>query len=269
MIKTKKITALLLVLLLMSSVSVFAQRGGSLGGSTSTQSATYSLTVNCDIRTAAVLIVPVNGNSQTRGKAPFTVQLAPGGYRVTVSYPGFNAETKEINLNSNSTLNFNLQQQNVNLTVTSNVQNARVVIQGNGINGQISGNASFTANLTPGTYTVRVNAPGYSPVQQTVNVNSTMTLNIPLQPQTARVNIIIPNSMLDYTTSNPAGRIKIYDNGSEINGNVLELLPGQHTIRVTSGGLAVQETITVRAGEVYNFELDFGFKINRGQGNNR
>ncbi|MBI9106857.1 MAG: PEGA domain-containing protein [Spirochaetales bacterium] len=219
------------------------------------------ITVSCNVRNATVEIsTPYKNGSIARGSAPFTALLDKGQYSVTVSAPGYVSQTKPVNLSSSTTLNFNLEAENYSLSVTSNVVNAKVQIKGSAINGTINGNTSFSTVLPPGTYDIKVNAPGYFALDKTVQLNGSQTVDFQLQPKTAKLNVVIPNDILNYTIPNPAGEVVVFDNGSQISGD-MQLSPGQHTIRIVSGGLAAQQTINVKAGEIYSFELNFGFAV--------
>ena len=258
---------IILILTVFIALPAAAQRfSGSSGSSSSSSSDTVSLTVQSNVRNAQVRIESVwtnEGRPVFTGTAPFTAQLDKGDYKVTVSAPGYGSVSQEVRMNQTKTININLAADTQYLTVTSNVAGARVIIRGPDINGAINGNTSFTTELPPGTYKVRVNAPGYFALDKDVNFSRSTTVDFQLQPKNAQLQIIIPDSILDYSSSNPAGRITVYDNGSEVSGNIIDLNPGQHTIRIVSGGLAVQQTINVRAGEVYSFMLDFGLSVTR------
>lgn len=219
------------------------------------------LQIRSNVRNAEVIITGQSIGGQFVGSAPFSAQLEKGRYSVTVSSSGYLTQTKDVTLNSSQNLNFNLDPLTYNLTVTSNVNNAKVFIKGGDINGQITGNTELTTVLPPGTYRIKVNAAHYFAEEKTIQFNGTSTVDFQLRGRTARLEVIIPNDILDYSKSNPANRISIFDNGLEVDGTSMELSPGQHTIRITSGGMASQQTINVKAGESYRIELDFGFML--------
>ncbi|MDC7225528.1 MAG: PEGA domain-containing protein [Spirochaetales bacterium] len=220
-----------------------------------------SLTVKSNTRNARVVITGIDVNGQVIGSAPYSSQIPLGRYSITVSAAGYTPLTKEINLTGNRTVNFNLDAETYNLTITSNVESARVFIKGGDINGQITGQTDLTTTLPPGTYRIKVNAPGYFAEEKTVQFSRTSSVNFQLRQRSGRLEVIIPNDILNYTLNNLENRIKIYDNGTEVDGTSLTLSPGQHTIRITSGGFARQQTINVRAGESYRLELNFGFTL--------
>ncbi|HAK44402.1 MAG TPA: hypothetical protein DCO79_00550 [Spirochaeta sp.] len=219
------------------------------------------LTIQSNVRNAEVVITGGGINGQLVGSAPFTAQLAKGRYSISVSAAGFKMQTKQVNLNGTKNLSFNLEADTYNLTITSNVDDAKVFIKGGDINGQLTGNTDMTTMLPPGTYRVKVNAPQYFAEEKTVQFNGATTVDFQLRSRTGRLEVIIPNDILDYSLNNPAGRISIFDNGKEIDGTSVQLTPGQHTIRITSGAFASQQTVNVKAGESYRIELDFGFML--------
>lgn len=221
-----------------------------------------SLTVTCNVNNARLEIGSVyKNNGSFNGNVPSTTILEKGKYSVTVSAPGYLSQTKQINLSSSTTLNFNLEAENYTLSVTSNVVNAKVIVRGSAINGTLNGNTTYNTVLPPGTYRVKVNAPGYFALEKTVQLGGNQSINFQLQPKTAKLTVVIPNDILNYTISNPAAQVMIYDNGRKVNGSNIQLTPGQHTIRIVSGSFAAQQTLNVKAGESYSFELNFGFSV--------
>ncbi len=110
--------------------------------------------------------------------------LPAGNYRVRVSAPGYGDYTTTVALRAGATLNLNvtLQEQRVNLTVRSNVDGARVFV-----NGRESGNirgGNLTLTLTRGDYEIAVIASGYRANVTTAQVRSggTLTLNLNRAP---------------------------------------------------------------------------------------
>ena len=220
-----------------------------------------SLSVRSNVRDAKIVITGGGISGQLIGAAPFTAQLAKGNYRISVSAPGYLTTQQQLSLTSSRTLNINLDAETYSLSVTSNVTGAKVFIRGENLNGQLTGTTDMTSVLPAGTYVIKVNAPGYFAEEKTVVFNQSSTIYFDLRARTARLEVIIPNNILDYSMGNPAAQIKIFDNGSKINGTSTQLTPGQHTIRVTSGAFAAQQTINVRAGDSYRMELNFGFAM--------
>ena len=254
---------LVLAVLSLTVIPAFAQRSGSIGSSgTSSAPVKPTLTVTCNVYGAVVEIsTPFKNGTSVSGPAPFSAVLDKGSYSVRVSAPGYKSQSKPVNLSASTTVNFNLEAESYNLSVTSNVSGARVQIKGSPINGTINGTVTYSTALPAGTYTVKVNAPGYYALEKTVTLRGAQTVDFQLQPQTASLTVVIPNEILNYTISNPASQVMIYDNGRQISGSSIRLNPGQHTIRVVSGGFAAQQTINVRAGENYTFELNFGLAV--------
>ncbi len=221
----------------------------------------FSLSINSNVRDAKVIIKGSGLNGQLVGSAPFTAQLNQGNYTIDVSADGYKSASREVSLASSQNVTINLEQNSYNLTITSNVEGAKVFIKGGSINGQLTGSTDMTTVLAPGSYQVKVNAPGYFAEEQTIYLSESTTLNIQLKGRTGRLDIIIPNEILDYSGANPAAQIKIFDNGKKVNDTSMELTPGQHTIRITSGAFASQQTINVQAGDSYRIVLDFGFEL--------
>ena len=123
---------------------------------------TYTLTINSNVRTAAVFI---NGNEQ-KDSLPMTLTLSPGTYQVQVRAAGYLDFSQSVNLNSNQTVNANLQpataQVSLNLPAAildRTVSNAAAQVQVFVDNRQVSG-TSFEVNA--GRRTIRVRSGGVS-----------------------------------------------------------------------------------------------------------
>ena len=256
----KRILIIAILALLLPAL-VFAQ---SSTGGRSRGSSTYTLTVTCNVQNALVQITAEGADSSklggASGRAPFTQQLAAGNYTVTVSAAGHNPQTRTISLNADQTVNFNLVASNYSLNIRSNIPGARVRLQGNGRN--LNGNTDMSVELPPGTYQVAVAAPGYEAQAQQVVLNGNQTVTFVLQPVTSKVAIILGPALLNPRLGNPAAQVKVFDNGQLLRNLVSDLNPGQHTIRVESGGFVFETTLVLEPGKEYRIEPYGGFIVN-------
>ena len=250
----KKVSVIIISILLVLPVAVFAQR------STGSTSSTYRLTVTANANNATVEVVGGSISGTLAGRAPFVTNLSKDVYRITVKAPGYNPQTRTITLGADQTVNFNLVAANFSLKVTSNIPGSRVRIQGNGKN--INGTSDMSIELPPGTYQVAVAAPGYKPQTQRLVMNGNRTLSFVLESVTARVAIILGPAILNPRLGNPAAQVKVFDNGEPLRNLVEDLNPGQHTIRIESGGFVFETTLMLESGKEYKIEPYGGFIVN-------
>lgn len=209
------------------------------------------LTVDCNVSGAEVYI-----NNSLVGTAPYRGTFAPGAYSVRVTAPGYGEASTVVNLNRHESISLNLQPQRLQLTVNCNVPGAQVYI-----NNTLVGNAPFYGSFAPGTYSVRVLAPGYSEARTVVVLNRSETLSLVLQPSLVYVQISIPPEFLEPQHKNPWSQIKIYVDGEFYNSLSFTLLPGTHNIRISSGGLSFSADYDFTGGQDYVLEPAFGWQV--------
>ena len=247
----RRFLVLLAAVTLVTAVAapVFSQAGARGRAAAPT---THTLTVTGNVGNATVLI---NGEQRSTS-LPATLTLSPGTYTVLVRAPGYREFSQSVNLNSNQTVNANLQLIAHALTINSNVAGARVLIDN-----QDRGAVTFRDNVLPGVYTITVRAPGYIDFSQRTNVQNDTTINAQLQPATARVSLSIPGNILDQTISNPAGQVQVFVDGNAVSGSSFDVQAGRRTIRVRSGGLSAEITRDFTAGSQYTISPFFSVNV--------
>ena len=220
----------------------------------------YGLSVASNINGASVFI---NGNPA--GQTPFSSQLPNGSYTVVVRANGYMDFSQNIVINGGPfQINAMLQGQNQQLSVQCNVTGADVYINGN-----MAGKAPFISQVPQGSYSIVVKAAGYGDFSQNMVVgNGPATVNAMLQPMLASWQLRLPEHMLnkDIKTGQSRGIQVWVDNmlQAETLGPIVaagQLFPGRHSIRVVSGGLAVETQVDVQAGRAYIIEPFMGINI--------
>lgn len=211
--KVKIVVAVALMALVFTS-AVFAQ-AGARGRS---RDSGYTLTVRANVDGAQVAI---NGEVQSE-RTPAQISLRPGDYDVRVTASGYRPWTTTVTLRSDTTINADLEPMNYTLSVTSNVNNAEIVVERHGM-----GRGNYRVQVPPGRYEVRVSADGYQPWSRTVNVNSDTTLRANLDPITYSLNIN-PN------VNN--AQIVVQGVGQGRGSANFSVRPGNYTVRITAPG---------------------------------
>ncbi|HET6486879.1 MAG TPA: PEGA domain-containing protein [Spirochaetia bacterium] len=142
-----------------------------------------------------------------------------GTHTVKVSAPGYQDYNASFTVNGPTALQVTLVPMGILLTVNANVGGATVLV-----NNVAKGGLPYTEYLPPGTYAVRVQAPGYSDFMTSVALNQPITVNAMLQPQlfpvTLNLNVQSPIVMIDGV------RMPVTPNVSM----------GQHTLQISAQG---------------------------------
>lgn len=153
---------------------------------------------------------------------------------------------------------------NAQLIVNTNLATSAINVRGqggasnsfisSGSSTNLNAQGSFNQQLSQGSYTITVSAPGYYTETREINLSGNQTLNVNLRMMTADVTIRIPSQFIAKEPG-AVDRIRFYDNGELLQGGpVYRLSPGQHTIRIESGGLWIQGTFNFEAGKTYIIE---------------
>jgi len=209
----------------------------------------YQLSINANVSGYTVLIdgQGIKGNRAT---------VDPGNHTVTVRANGYFDWQQNVNVSSNQTITANLQPEQYQLSIESNISGAEVYIDGNS-----RGNVRFTDDLRPGRYNIRVSEYGYRDFTTTVNLNQNQQIYANLEPAYARIQVKFNSSILNPKDKGASGKVEIYVDGNPQNGRSFQLMPGQHTIRIVSGGFSVEETFNFQPDQNYTIEPSFSLSI--------
>jgi hypothetical protein len=104
------------------------------------------------------------------------------------------------------------------VTIVVNVPNATIFVDNNPIKGNV-------VRLPSGVHSFRITAPGYQEYVQNTTILANYTINVQLRPLGFPLTI----------QTNVEGALIIVD-GTPISGDVINVAPGRHTIRVTADG---------------------------------
>jgi hypothetical protein len=195
-------------------------------------------------------------NSQYAGNAPFGQNVLKGNYEVRVTAPGYNDFVQRITVNGPSQVNAILQSAASMLSISANVNGAEVIINGNP-----AGRTPFSAQVPNGSYNVLVRAAGYSDYQAQIVVSGQQAINAVLQSLAATWQLQLPEGIKNRDVkSGQSTSVQIWIDGvfqGESFGPQIaagQFLPGRHTIRMVSGGLAAETQFEAQAGRAYTIE---------------
>lgn len=176
----KKSIFLCLLLIMLIPSSLFAQRSTGRGS----RVRNYELTVTCNVPNATVEVYSINSKDvNLNGSATFTATIAQGSYRIEVKAPNYIAQTRDIELNANSTEAFTLQPATgrVVILLTGDFLNmkhsnprSQIQVYDNGT--LLEGNG-FQYDLRPGQHTIQIVSGGFM-VQDTIQVQAGRTYRL-------------------------------------------------------------------------------------------
>jgi uncharacterized membrane protein YvbJ len=211
----------------------------------------FKLTVQSPVQGAQVFV-----NNNAVGKTNFIGEFAPGNYAVRVSMPGYQYFKANIVLKEDMAITAALNPILFTLTVQSPVQGAQVFINKNK-----AGVTNFSGAYAPGTYSIQVSMPGFQDFITTVNLTQNTVVDAALIPLMAKVVFAVPQNIQDARIPGSINQIKIFVDGKPANLGPNDIPPGSNVIRITSRGVAAEQTVVFQAGQTYNVVLNFGFVI--------
>ena len=161
------------------------------------------------------------------------------------------------------TLDVVLQSAGTLLSVTVNVPNAQVTL-----NGTPKGPAPYSEFLPRGTYSLAVHADGYTDYTATIAVQAQpVNLVVNLQPAMSTFTFVLPQDFRDPdAAANPRSQVRIFVDNRLVNaGTGLENIPippGMHSVRVSSGVFSARlDRFMVQPGQSYVIELNMGLDV--------
>jgi hypothetical protein len=207
-------------------------------------------------------VVSVNG--VMKGGIPYSELLPRGRYQVRVTANGYGDYNATVILDKPFALDAQLQRSGLLLTVNGNVPNATVEI-----NGEMRGRIPYAERLPAGAYIVRVTAPGFADYNARVNLDKPITMNVQLQPQLPPpvLSITIPPAFLDPDSrqGDRDGQVRVFVDDRMVQRREMghiEVAPGRHVVRVSSGALSVQlADFDFQPGMTYAIELSMDLKV--------
>ncbi len=210
----------------------------------------FKLRLKSNVKGAQVYV-----DGQYSGKTPATIYLRGGTYNIRVTAYGYSDFTRTINISNHVTMFASLQQ-NVSyyyLDINSNVQKARVFI-----NGVERGRTPLCIKLRDGNYSIRVVKNGYKDFNANVFMNGNKDIFAKLKHFRARISIVIPPEI----TNGSLNQILVFVDGKRRKKFNFSVSPGEHRIRIVSGGFAVETVEYFEANRHYQITPNLYLEVN-------
>ncbi len=215
---------------------------------------THTLMVTSNVKGSEVYV-----DGQRRGAVPTRLTLPQGSYSITVEANNYHPFTTSVSLSSDMTVNAQLEPKSFRLNVTANVQGADVYLGGDRI-----GRTPLQVEVTPGTYALRLVAPGFFESSQTITVADNFNINVNLRKQVSEVTFVVPENVLNPAVKQALRLFELYVDGSRIPGTLnqpFEVDAGEHLIRVQTGGMSFEGRYVFEAGRNYVLEFSPGLLL--------
>ena len=180
--------------------------------------------------------IEVDGLAAQQGKP---IDLSPGRHQLKISKQGFRTIEQEINVDKNHVLfNFTLQEVDLlPLTIKSVPSGADIFL-----NGVKQGQTDMGLWLYPGEYRLKIQLPGYIPVEQTITVAEN-------RDNTVAFTLLKNAGYLQVTVNPPDATITINQQTYRAKDKI-SLPPGTYELVVSKNGyIDVKDQITIKIGE--------------------
>ncbi len=221
----------------------------------------YPLTIRVNVPDAVVMV----DGADVTGTVPV---VAPGSHSIQVTADGYRDYNTVLNVNGAMAIDVALQPAGFLLSINANVNNATVTV-----NNVVKGPTPYAEYYMPGTYAVRVSAPGFVDYLANVSLDRPINLNVQLQgapppvlPST--ISVVIPPALVDpdMRQGDPQGQVKVFVDNRLVNRgrdtDRITIVPGRHRIRVASGAFSVQlGELMVQPGMSYIIEVGMDLKV--------
>jgi hypothetical protein len=136
------------------------------------------------------------------------------------------------------------------------------------VNNALVGSAPYVGSFAPGSYALRVSAPGYSDASTVVNLNRNENVTLMLQSSFVSVRVVIPPRFLDRDDrdrdnrdNRGRGPVRLFVDGQPQNDLNFSVPAGRHSVRITSGSFSFEADVDFAPGRNYVLEPVFSWTL--------
>jgi hypothetical protein len=213
----------------------------------------HSLTVESNKKGAQVFI-----NGSFSGITPWTAQLLPGTYSVTVRMDGYEDFSSLVKLTGSNRLYASLTPRSFPVYIDAvNTSGASIFRDS-----VFLGTLPYRGSWLPGSYSIRISAPGYNEYAERVFVSGPLTMQLNLSPAIVPYELRIP----EFFATSSGKYLELKDMFILIDGKRVEspygtLAPGSHRIDIYIGDLTFNATFEVPHGAPVIIEPFLGVRL--------
>ena len=217
------------------------------------QMSSHMLSIDTNIGGAQVYI-----NGGFAGITPFVTYLHQGNYYVVIRLDGYEDYTKNVNLGGSYRIHASLKPLSLPIYIdATNVPGAAIYRDSS-----LIGSAPYRGNWMPGSYSIRITAPGYADYAERINVTGPLTIQVPLSPLLVDYEIRIPEFFA--TLQGKPVRFKdveLYLDGKRLESSFGKAVPGTHRITMFLADLRFETDFELIAGKPASIEPFFGISV--------
>jgi hypothetical protein len=242
-----------------SPVTIVATLGGSPGKPPSPKPPAppvvqkHSLNVDSNMRGAQVYI-----NGSFSGVTPYSAQLLPGTYTVMVRMDGYEDFSSIVKLTGTNRVFASLSPRSFPVYIDAAVSTGASVYR----DSVFLGTLPYRGSWIPGSYTIRITAPGYTDYTERVFVSGPLTMQLSMTPAIVSYELRIP----EFFASLSGRRLEFRDMLILLDGKRLEspygtVVPGNHRIDIYIGDFAFNASFDVPSGPPVIIEPFLGVRV--------
>ena len=213
----------------------------------------HQLSIDTNVGGAQVYI-----NGAFSGITPFATFMHPGNYYVVIRLDGYEDYTKTVNLGGSYRIHASLKPLSLPIYIdATNVPGAAIYRDS-----ALVGSVPYRGNWMPGTYSIRITAPGYADYAERVTVTGPLTMQISLAPLLVDYEIRIPEffATLDGETIQFRD-VKLYLDGKRLESPFGKAVPGTHRITMYISDLRFETDFELTPGKLASLEPFFGISV--------
>lgn len=238
-----------------SPITIMANLGGSMPPVPQPvpPSAKYQLSIESNIRGAQVYL-----DGAYAGITPFVSFVRSGTYTISIRLDGYEDYTKTIRVNGSYRLYASLKAMSIPVYIDAvNAPGASVYRDSS-----FMGTVPYRSVWMPGSYFIRITAPGYADYVERVSATGPLTMQVSLAPLLVDYEIRIPE--LFATLEGNIVRyndVEIYLDGRRLESPIGKALPGTHRLILFLGDLRFEAEFELVPGRLASIEPYFGISV--------
>jgi len=213
----------------------------------------HQLSIDTNVGGAQVYI-----NGAFSGITPFVAFMNPGNYYIIVRLDGYEDYVKTVNLGGAYRIHASMKPLSLPIYIdATNVPGAAIYRDS-----VLIGSVPYRGNWMPGTYSIRITAPGYADYAERVTVTGPLTMQISLTPLLVDYEIRIPEFFATLEGKTIQFRdVELYLDGKRLESPFGKTVPGTHRITMLLSDLRFETDFELTPGKLASLEPFFGISV--------
>lgn len=215
--------------------------------------AKHQLSVESNVGGAQVYL-----NGAYAGTTPFSAMLMPSTYSIVIRLDGYEEYTRTVKLGESYRLHATLNPVSLPVYIdASNVPGATIYRDSS-----LMGNVPYRGAWMPGSYSIRITAPGYADFTDRIFMSGPLTMQVSLTPLLIDYEIRIPEPFATLAGKSVGFRdLQIYLDGRHLDSPFGKAVQGTHRMTIFFGDLRFETDFDLAPGRFALIEPKFGISI--------